>query len=177
MKYFTPELIARLGSTDEDVADAADAEWDEIHERYVQHLQEIRSRMPEHQRQVEDLLLHDADVWSMARQADKFIVVLRKNIPPRELVILTYTLTAEPVIDTEALAEPDRSPVMQFLYNELDLVQESDPPVYSESILFSNGWEIQLRFRDVHAIRADEVYSVFGTPQVPLPTPVGAHAT
>lgn len=38
MKYFTPELIARLGSSDEATFKAADAEWDRRLEAYEEQL-------------------------------------------------------------------------------------------------------------------------------------------
>ena len=160
MNYFTPELMARIGSPDETVANGAAAEWDRLLERYEQRLQQLRADMPPRVRAFSDLLLHDAEVLTMAARGHEFIVVLRKDIPPRDVLILTFTLAAGPMINTAALPPEEIAPVMQFLYDELDVVREGDQQVYSESILFSNGWEVQLRFRDVQVVLADPVYPV-----------------
>jgi hypothetical protein len=100
VKYFTPELIARLNSA---AADAADAEWDHRQQTYEEELGRIEPTLPDHIRAFNELLLHDARVYSLARQGDELILVLQKAIPPRDLVIITYTLVAEPHIDREAL--------------------------------------------------------------------------
>jgi hypothetical protein len=168
MKYFTPELIARLGSTDDDVADAADAEWDQVLERYEQHLQAFRGTLPEYVREFEDLLLHDAEVCCFARRGDQLFLVLHKDIPPRDIVLLTYTLTAEPLIDLEALPVMHPGPVMKFLYDEFDALCQGSHFVYTQSILFTNGWEVTLRFSDVRVILAQPVGPLIGTvPAVP----------
>jgi hypothetical protein len=64
MKYFTRELHERYGSEDDAVAAAADAEWEAVLDRYESYLQSIQSELPEHIRQFNQLLLHDAVVWS-----------------------------------------------------------------------------------------------------------------
>src|SRR5262249_40139185 len=98
MKFFTPELIERYGSDDPAVARAAEAEWETVHARSVQHLQTIEAGMPPHLREFTSLLLHDATVQALARDKGRLVMVLKKDIPPRDLVILCYELTDEPVI-------------------------------------------------------------------------------
>jgi hypothetical protein len=157
MKYFTPDLLEQLNSPDPAVANAADAEWDRSLERYEQHLQRLGPQLPESIRTFNDLLLHDARVYTLARRQDQLLMVLHKDIPPRDLVILSYSLAAEPVIRHDALPPEQRSPVMDYLYNEFDLIAGEDGPLYTESILFSNGWELQLRFRDVQVTLAESL--------------------
>jgi hypothetical protein len=151
VRYFTPELIARLNSNDPAEANGADAEWDRRQEAYEQGLSRIERTLPDHVRAFNKLLLHDAKVYSLARQGEQLILVLRKDIPPRDLVIITYTLVGEPDIDTEALPVEMRSPVMNFDYDEFGV----DGAVYTQAMLFSNGWEVRLRFRDVRFVRAE----------------------
>jgi hypothetical protein len=167
MKYFTRDLIERYGSPDEAVANAADAEWEAVLERYEQGLRSIEAELPEHIRQFTRLLLHDAVVWSIARQGDKLLMVLRKDIPPRDVVLLTYTLIEEPVIDREALSPEYRGQVMDFRYDEFELIREKARQTYAQSILFGNGWEIRLRFSDVQVSLAEPVYPLPGTVVVP----------
>ncbi len=160
MKYFTPNLIDRFGSPDDVVANAADEEWEALNEKYESYLRQIEPQLPAHVREFTHLLLHDARVYSLARQGDQLLLVLHKDIPPRDLVILRYTLTAEPYIDREALPAAHRSPVMDFLYDEFELIQGGERPEYAQAILFGNGWEMRLRFRDVEVIQAEPLYPV-----------------
>lgn len=161
MKYFTPELYVRGQAEDEETQDEVDRLWDEAVERYEQDLQRIRPHLPEHVRLfLDELLPHDAVVLSMARQGDKLIMALRMDIPPQDIVTLTYTLVAEPVINTTALPREHYSPRMDFMYDEFDMVEENGRQYYTQSILFSNGWEIQLEFSDVEVARAQTVYPV-----------------
>lgn len=105
-----------------------------------------------------DLLLHDALVWSIAREGNKLIMVLRKDIPPRNLVILTYTLCEEPHINPDALSPEQRMRVMDFQYDEFDVVRHGDSLTFSQSIMFGNGWEMTLRFSDVEVTQAEPLY-------------------
>ncbi len=158
MKYFTRELKERYASADGAVADAADAEWETALERYEHYLASINSELPEHIRTLNQLLLHDAIVWSIARDGTKLIIVMRKNIPPRELVILTYTLTEEPVIDRGALPAELCRTVMDFQYDEFELLRQDGTQSYAQSIVFGNGWEMTVRFSDVRVTTAEPVY-------------------
>ena len=167
MNYFTPELMERLDSSNPAVANAADAEWDRRQAEYEGTLQRLEPELPEHVRAFNDLLLHDARVFTIARSEDRLLLlVLHKTIPPRALIILTYFLAGEPSIDREALPSTERSPVMDYLYNEFDLVRTDDATYYTESILFSNGWEIRLRFHDVQVTRANPIFAPPG--QLPV---------
>jgi hypothetical protein len=164
VRYFTPELIALLNSSDDAVADEADAEWDRRLAEYEEGLRRLTPDLPEHVREFNDVLLHDARVLSLARRESQLIMVLHKDIPPRDVVIITYTLAGEPVIDTEALPLETRSPVMKFDYDEFGVTREGDRTVYTQSILFSNGWEVGLRFHDVRVVLAEPVF-----PSVSIP--------
>jgi hypothetical protein len=159
MRYFTPELLALLGADDNAVVRAAEAEWERRLAAYEEDLRRIEPELPEHVRAFNDLLLHDARVYSLARQGDQFIMVLHKDIPPRHLVILTYTLANEPTINTEALPPDTRSEVMDFDYDEFGVMQEDNQAIFTQSILFSNGWEVQLRFHDVRFILAEPLFA------------------
>ena len=108
MKYFTRNLIVRYGSDDKTVFLAANEEWEKALDAYTRYLDSIAPQLPEHIRDFTQLLLHDAMVWSIARQGMHLIMVLHKDIPPRDLVILTYELTAEPIIDKEAVPVDQR---------------------------------------------------------------------
>src|SRR5437868_1132835 len=148
MKFFTPELIERLGSLDDVDADAADAEWENAIDRHENQLEAIRDRLPASLRYARDsFYFHDADVLAMGRQGQAFVIVLRLDVPPRDLVILNYQLVEEPLINREALPPDHRCNYMQWMYDEIGWVS-GEKQYATHSILFSNGWEVELHLRD-----------------------------
>jgi hypothetical protein len=165
VRYFTPELLAQLGSSDTAIVRAAEAEWDRRQQVYEEELKRIEAELPEHVRAFNDLLLHDARVYSLAREGPRLLLVLHKDIPPRDLVIITYSLAGEPLINKEALPPDARSQVMDFDYDELGIVREGERAVFTQSILFSNGWEVQLRFHDVRFVLADPLFAAAALPE------------
>ena len=86
----------------------------------------------------------------MGRQRRSFEIVLQLDPPPHSLLSLTFDLLSEPVIDTKALPGElcSTGEVVEWQYDELALIPGT-PPEWSWSILFSNGWELRLHFRDV----------------------------
>src|SRR5262249_38355655 len=61
MKYFTPELLARCRSTDDEVADDAADKWEQALAAYKTRLRKIRSHLPLGVRQLlRRASLHDA---------------------------------------------------------------------------------------------------------------------
>ncbi len=158
MKYFTRELYRRCHSTDEVVLNAACEEWEQANEAYERHLAAIEPEFPTHLREFTELLLHDARVQSIARQGNQLILVLHKDIPPRDLVILNYELDGEPVVESFTDAPADWSKPTTFQFDELDVVRGGEDKVYSQSIVFDNGWLMRLRFRDVRMTVAKSVY-------------------
>jgi hypothetical protein len=170
MKYFTPELIERLGSADDATAQAAQAAWEDAATRHEAQLRAIWPELPAALRQLwDDFYLHDAEVLSMGRDGQMFVIVLRLDVPPRDLLILNYQLIGEPVINIAALPAEHRSSPVAWMYDEVDLVRSPEKSCV-HSILFSNGWEVQLRFRDVQLLTAQTllpVASVMAVPPVP----------
>jgi hypothetical protein len=158
MKYFTRDLYRRCRSTDEAVLNAACEEWEQTNEAYERHLAAIAPEFPPPIREFADLLLHDAKVQSIARQGNQLILVLHKDIPPRDLVILNYELDGEPVVEPFADAPADWSRPTTFQFDELDIEDKEGFKICSQSIVFANGWLMRLRFRDVQATVAKSIY-------------------
>lgn len=167
MNYFTPELFLRCQDPDPAAMDAADAAWEAAEARYEEHLQELGPALAPVSDPFAGILLHDAQVWGITRQGDSWTMILRTDIPPHRVVTLTYALTGEPYVDRTALPPGWRSGVMQFLYDEFDLIQDGDALHYLHSILFSNGWEIRVPFQHVTVTRAEPVYPEPDTALVP----------
>jgi hypothetical protein len=159
MRFFTRELYERCQSDDDAVLDAAEEAWESALQGYQQHLQAIEPQLPAHLCEFQELLLHDAVVQSIARERDRLILILRKDIPPRDLVIISYELESEPVLEPFARCPRDwRS--TDFNFDEFDVLQEAGRTLYMQDIVFGNGWLLRLRFRDVHVTRAAPVFPV-----------------
>lgn len=168
MKFFTRDLYRRCRSTDETVLNAACEEWEQANEAYERHLAAIEPELPPHIREFAALLLHDAKVQSIARQGNQLILVLHKDIPPRDLVILNYELDGEPIVEPFSDTPCDWSQPTTFQFDELDIVREGEIKFYSQSIVFGNGWLMRLCFRDVRLTVAQSVYpsTVSGSPPI-----------
>jgi len=168
MKFFTAELLERYNSDDAATASAADAVWEAANERYVQHLRALEPELPEHLRAFNALLLHDAFVQALARNGHQLIMVLKKDIPPRDLVILCYDLVDEPILVPFARSPGDWQNLTRFDFDEFDRIQEGEDRVYTQAIVFVNGWELRLRFRDVQVTLAEPWVPANGKATAPL---------
>jgi hypothetical protein len=169
MRYFTRDLYRRCRSTDEAVLNAACEEWEQANEVYERHLATIEPEFPPHLREFAALLLHDAKVQSIARQGNQLILVLHKNIPPCDLVILSYELDGEPVVEPFADAPADWSRPTTFQFDELDIVNGAKGHLYTQSIVFGNGWLMRLRFHDVGMTVARPMYPVAASDSLSAP--------
>lgn len=171
MKFFTPELIARVGSLDDVDADAADAEWEDAVDRHHEQLQALQPQLPaSFWYLVNHFFLHDADVLGMGWQGEVFVIVLRLDVPPHELLVLNYQLVTEPFISTEALPLEARCNYMQWMYDEIGFVP-GENSYATHSILFSNGWEVRLCLRDLQVIVTQTRFPVFPTSAAPVQQP------
>ena len=124
--------------------------------------------------------LHDAVIRRPCGQARPFVRHrdLQLDTPPESLLLFTYDLIEDPVIDPAALAPELGSPggFVDWQYTtEIERVEgDPQPPTWAQSILFGNGWEVRLHFRDV---RVEEVQALLpiprnGSPVLPLPASI-----
>jgi hypothetical protein len=170
MKYFTPELYIRIQDCEPEAMDTADAAWTDASERYDDYLQTVLPELPSAVRQLlEGYYLHDAEVLSVGRQGDTFVILLQLDVPPNDLLSITYTLAAEPRIERSALPPEHRSLRMTWQYEELEVCGSGEARHYRHAILFSNGWEIQIPF---HEVRLATVKPIYPCPQPGAFTPV-----
>jgi hypothetical protein len=172
MKYFTRERLRDFGNTDDEAAFLTGLqEWEEAGAAYRTHLEAIRGQLPRDlkQRLVNKVSLHDARVLSMYHDKDRFGIVLQPESDPQRLVILSYATIGEPEIKPDGLFEEQRSEPLAWLYDELDLNGAEGPrglhpprskPTFRHSILLSNGWEIELRFRTVSVSRPRRIFPI-----------------
>src|SRR5437763_15618878 len=91
MKFFTPELLDRFGSEDDDIADAAQEEWEQAIVRYRSHIQSFWPALPAPFREMFDTIpLHDAQVVRWEATPSAFLVELILDPLPRQKVVFTY---------------------------------------------------------------------------------------
>jgi hypothetical protein len=156
MKYFTPEVLGQVASRDDDVADAGFHAWDRAIVRYKRRWMRIKHAFPKSVRrfETEPICLHDAEVLSMARRKNEFVMVLHQEPPSRDIVILKFTLDGEMEIDTAGLP-PDGPPDRVFwLYEEFDLDRDKRRRF---EVMLSNGWIVKLHFRKFDFLVAEAV--------------------
>jgi hypothetical protein len=147
MKYFTPALLERLASPDDEVADAAHGEWERARARWKRRWPKIKSAFPETVRRFEaaSVCLHDARVLSLVRNGETLVVVLQREVPAQDVVLLTFTLAEEPVIGTEGVPGHGDGHVVAWLYEEWDIDRRGRCWF---AVLLSNARSVRLCFRD-----------------------------
>ncbi len=159
MKYFTPELLGRIASEDDDVMEAADEEWERAIVRSERRWLKVRDKFPQTVQKFNDdsVCLHDAELLSMGRQGDTFVMVLEPEPPAQTTVVLTFTLDGEPVIDPRALADREERTFALWMYEEWDLDRQGRCLF---EVLLSNGWSVKLRFREFQYLIAQRLFPV-----------------
>src|SRR5207248_54321 len=117
-------------------------------EKYAAYYRSIEGSLPVEFRRLQDnYFLHDAQVLYLGQQGSRFVIALRLDPPPQQVLQLNYELTREPRINREILPAAHRQGGSAcWLYDEVELLSAS-PPSGVHSILLSNGWEVQLPFQ------------------------------
>jgi len=154
MKFFTPDLLFRFGSEDDAVADAAQADWEKADLAYRKRLNKIiLPGLPSAAKSfVKKLCLHDARLLIMAVSGDRLTVSLFLELddPRNQGVLLHYDLARTlKVVKHPEIREPD-TPV-EWLYDEFDVKVSGGQKVFTHSILFTDGNELRLGFRNMLA--------------------------
>ena len=160
MRYLTPERLAALQDhSDKQRFLAALDDWEDAVSAYQEQLRRIHESLPAGLRQLVDTVaLHDAKVIDISQgQRSRFTIILEPESDPARQVVLAYSLSAPVEIKEDALPEAVRSRPLQWLYDELQIVQPGEngkqPQAFAHSILLSNGWEMTVRFRSVTVTR------------------------
>lgn len=164
MNYLTPDLLARFRSLDDEVAEAASAEWERRCEAYNQHIKAIRAHLSRGARRLlRCCSFHDAKVLALAADdALHFSLLLERNKPGeregKQRLELRYRLAGGVAkgyeIHRHEALSGDGKPFGWWLYDELD-VAKGDVPAMRHSILFTGGYELRLTFFAVSCRRLD----------------------
>jgi hypothetical protein len=176
MRFFTPELLARFGSDDPQIAQAAQEELERRSEEYLDLLRSLQPRLPDRFRDLLDrFYLHDARVldestfieaishqfgrtlWgglrservsSLGRESplQSFWLHLQLDTPPRETLVLQYRSARIEKVEVHESLH-EESPDLEWQYDEVEVIQADTMFEFRHSILFTMGLELRLRFQ------------------------------
>lgn len=150
MKFFTPDLLTRYGSLDDQVADVAHIEWEAATEKYQKHFRSVQRHLPN---KLRGLLrrynLHDAKVCFVGLDNQVLHVTLQLDTPSRETIFLRYRLVSEVKMVAHANAGNESGQPFTWLYDEVDIASEGVFPIVEQRVLFSNGLELSIQFQDL----------------------------
>src|SRR5260370_40233548 len=145
MKYFPPERWLRFQDPrDKQVFYSASEEWEQARKAYRRKLRQILRESPNRLKQfAESECLHDAMVLAIWQGRSRLNVILRTDLPTQEVLVLTYTLLAEPLIDRSSLPPEYRTKHAAWMYDEIGAEKRRNGKVvFTHSVLLSNGWEV-----------------------------------
>jgi hypothetical protein len=165
MKYFTPELLKHFNSLNEDIADAADAESEQAITAYKKHLDKIQEKLPENVRRLlSKFYLHDARVITLALGEGVFSIFLRLEAQRGVFLMIRYVLTGK-LRFIRNWPPSEAGPPLEWLYDEIGIRRKRRTTVFTHSILFTDGRELQLEFSDLQL----ETYQIVVSPKVNVP--------
>ncbi len=176
MKYYTPELLDRFASKDEQTALAAQDELEDRSEEYDKHLKSIAKKLPPRFCELQErFYLHNARVlwpflpWHPCQMPPSNAEIFREmtakmrrfdrsmpaslmlpvelDAPPRDLIVLHYRGVDPDKLNFE-LWRDSRLPTLRWLHDEVDVVPVNGGIEFLHGILFSEGIELQLQFAD-----------------------------
>ncbi len=82
---------------------------------------------------------------------------MRLDTPPHATIGLNYFVVQPARFEKGAIPPQFCSPLMQWMYDEIDL--DAKEHCFRHSILFSNGSQLELQAREVHVATLDTVYA------------------
>lgn len=161
MKYFTPDLLDRYGSQDDDIADQAENEWELATKEYLAYFEEIKDKFPKDFKRLQThFYLHDARILFLD-YIDRFFL-MRLELNGGTNLALAYELSNRSPIH---FTLPDKK--LFWLYDEVQLKQGGNNPIFLHSFLFTNTedqtGEIKIEFANfiLEEIQSEEDFQVF----------------
>jgi hypothetical protein len=164
MKHFTRERYLAMQSRDDVACRAADAAWDEAVEHYEADLAALRPDLPEAARQLlDEFYLHDAEVLRLEQGGDRFVITLQLDVPPHEVLTIAYSLAGQPEWRKDLFPWGSDVGNPLWLFDEMDRAGTENDAHLIHSVLFSNGWELTVPFRDLSLSHAVSSLPASGT--------------
>jgi hypothetical protein len=177
MKFFTPDLLNRFGSADDNIASGAQEELEARSEDYFRQLRQIDEKLTPRLRELlHQFYLHDSQVVShsffgisappecgyaklseLTHEATRsmeeawlpsFWIHLQLDTPPRETLVLQYRSVLIEQAELHQSLEDEECPHLEWLYDEVELIPTGQGNDFRHSIIFTKGLELRLRFKD-----------------------------
>ncbi|MGL4553492.1 MAG: hypothetical protein ACRC33_20185 [Gemmataceae bacterium] len=168
MKYFTPELLARFRSADDDVADAAAEEWARAQARYERYLEDRREDFTPGTRALPGgPSLHDAAIIKMSEErglGSSRSIALRLGDGLGDLLVLLYAQASVKMTSSRAPGPADNVRPPRVLYDEIQVTTRRGAADrrYRHNLLCTGDVLIRVTFADVAAalVKASELHPV-----------------
>jgi hypothetical protein len=160
MMFLTPELLIKFNSPDDEVADRADADWEEAITAYRTHLDRLRDHMSAAAQKLADLCLHDAELLAVDQQAEPDFAWPLKGLPlgpgfaivslrqDNEIVSLFYVLWDRIRKHEPNTTWPFSRSKTHWLYDEVD-VAPIQGGSFLHRVLLSDGTVLEIPFVSV----------------------------
>ncbi|MEO6808529.1 MAG: hypothetical protein ABI353_05395 [Isosphaeraceae bacterium] len=160
MKYFTPELYLRANSSDDDVADRADEEWEQSIKKYQHYIDSLSNEMPPRVKKLaKTIWLHDAqlrllaigqDVLKSGSRLQSPLTIATLTLQQGETSVnLVYMLWDRVTQTNPRQGHPWSAVGACWLYDEIELVRPH-PNRFHHRILLSDGSILDIPFYDVN---------------------------
>jgi hypothetical protein len=161
MRFFTPELFLRFNSTDDEVADRADEEWEAAIQEYRDHLDRLGDQLPAQVKKLASLCLHDAEILALEQPIEPLFAVSSEHVPPwsgfailsvrqgDEVVILFYSLWDRVNEHRPEDPWPFSRQRPHWLYDEIDVAPNRQDR-FIHRVLLSDGTIMEIPFVSVH---------------------------
>jgi hypothetical protein len=154
MRFFSPELYVRYNSSDDETANAADAEWEESLEAYRAHLHGLHKHMPSPVRKLSELCLHDAELLTPVPEIEQYVPISAQPGSPSTLAILavrqgdrvvslTYVLWDAVRFHASSPNWPFSLQGVHWLYDEIDVAPFAQG-LYVHRVLLSDGRVVEI---------------------------------
>ena len=154
MNYFTPELLARTRSVDDNEAEAATCEWEQHIAAYNARLAQMRRQLPLGVRQLlRRVSLHDAQLLTLNRAGSELFLTFRLAANAGKQaggVELRYRLAGQSKLILHEPQRPPNGPVSRWvLYDEFAETRGAGVRAYTHSLLMTGGLEFRIRFANL----------------------------
>ena len=141
MRFFTPDLYLRFNSSDDEIADQANDEWEKAIDSYQRYLKNLN--LSESVKKLTEINLHDAEL-SDFQEVDlhQTVMSLKNNQCVYCLIYQTTDLVKKEKFPQKWLFFDQRK---HFLYDELDLQGSA----FLHRILWSDGEILEIPFTSI----------------------------
>ncbi len=148
MRYFTPELVLKLNSSDSETVDEATERWEDAILSYQKHIRKLSREMPLDFRPITKLSLHDWNLVAVCKdgagaKGGPVLLAVEDN---GNLIFLWYLLSQKVSRIDSPEGWPFTADSIEWLYDEVDFNNKEGQKSFVHRILFSDGSTLVVPF-------------------------------